>query len=516
MERRIQNLTLKLLIFEIIHGRRTFTDEAAEDLLLLSPQESAWLVTVRKIETAGSTVGDVEPTIRLVHRTITIGSTPSQQKEAEHAIEILCREFCDPARTLFPGRVNANPYLVFTVGVDVNNPIDDIFLRTFLKYSSRFDKTRSGTSKADGIPGWGAAVARVTPSLLGYAGKVMINALKDSSEVNNPAGSNIMSTAGVSAALIAILEHKLDNLIKDGNVGDVTQRDQARPTTTALDHAILAFAGIDKVFTDYKAAGAIAVPGSTRPILESLRDSMSAITREQWQAKVSANNAKYAGGTVATLFLTSLIALGCDMLVPSAVVGLSDSVPQLWRACWQLIPLGSGVGGIYLRNHAEKAVNVASRLSDADMTIHRRLYLMAHDALRSDYHRRPDAAVFARLALDMAALVNPAALEAWEPRLASREDLDRELRLLGRNVTAELVIESWLDTRVFSAAASWVVYPQGRDGVDSGVVNSLDYRPWYPPSSENGGRVEFRSAYDKEPKDFAARSAILTWTLRGT
>lgn len=64
------------------------------------------------------------------------------------------------------------------------------------------------------------------------------------------------------------------------------------------------------------------------------------------------------------------------------------------------------------------------KLNDAGTNIHRRLYLMARDALRSDYRYRPDAAVFARLTADMAALVDPAALEGWAGRPTSIEELE--------------------------------------------------------------------------------------------
>lgn len=53
---------------------------------------------------------------------------------------------------------------------------------------------------------------------------------------------------------------------------------------------------------------------------------------------------------------------------------------------------------------------------------------MVLDALRSDYRHRPDAALFARQALDMAALVDPEALDGWDSRSASIERLDTELR----------------------------------------------------------------------------------------
>lgn len=55
---------------------------------------------------------------------------------------------------------------------------------------------------------------------------------------------------------------------------------------------------------------------------------------------------------------------------------------------------------------------------------------MEHDTLRSSYQHWADAAVSARLALKMASMVNPAALETWHDTIASRANLDRELRLV--------------------------------------------------------------------------------------
>ncbi|KAB5569917.1 metalloprotease [Coniochaeta sp. 2T2.1] len=101
----------------------------------------------------------------------------------------------------------------------------------------------------------------------------------------------------------------------------------------------------------------------------------------------------------------------------------------------------------------------------------------------------------------------PPNVVVWLKALDLAKGANWRVRALARNVTAdkfELSIESWSDTRLFSAAASWVAYPKGKEGVYSGVVNSLDYRTWYPPSQDNGGKVRFPKAYDKEPKVFAA------------
>jgi hypothetical protein len=191
MERRTQNPTLKLLIFETTAGRKTFTDEAAEELLLLFPQESPWCVDIRKIQTPAAPGCGVEPSVhyevslynritmasltlspeqmRLVHRTITIGYTPARLAEAEHAIETLCRDFCDPAGASSPRQVNPNDNLVFTVGVDVNNRMDDIFLRSFLMHSARNAGADCPAWKAKGLASSRDLVAGVAISLLGQA-----------------------------------------------------------------------------------------------------------------------------------------------------------------------------------------------------------------------------------------------------------------------------------------------------------------------------------------------------------
>lgn len=104
--------------------------------------------------------------MRLTHRTITAGYTSACLTEAEAAIEALCRDFCDPAGALSPRLVNPNPNLVFTVGVNVNNKTDDIFLRSFLKHSARGAGTDGGESKAKGIAPWRNLVSGVAPLLV--------------------------------------------------------------------------------------------------------------------------------------------------------------------------------------------------------------------------------------------------------------------------------------------------------------------------------------------------------------
>jgi hypothetical protein len=75
--------------------------------------------------------------MRLVHRTVAYGYTPASQIEVKDVIETLCQDLCDPDGLLSPRRVNPNPNLVFTVGVDPNSPTDDLFLCSFIRHSAR-------------------------------------------------------------------------------------------------------------------------------------------------------------------------------------------------------------------------------------------------------------------------------------------------------------------------------------------------------------------------------------------
>lgn len=103
----------------------------------------------------------------------------------------------------------------------------------------------------------------------------------------------------------------------------------------------------------------------------------------------------------------------------------------------------------------------------------------------------------------------PPNVVVWLKALDLIKGANWRVSAVARNVTAtsfELAIESWSDTRVFSAAASWVAYPQRRDGVYSGVVSTSPGQ--YPPPSENGGKIKFPAAYDREPKVFAAISHL--------
>ncbi|KAB5581204.1 hypothetical protein GE09DRAFT_1085490 [Coniochaeta sp. 2T2.1] len=99
----------------------------------------------------------------------------------------------------------------------------------------------------------------------------------------------------------------------------------------------------------------------------------------------------------------------------------------------------------------------------------------------------------------------------WLKALDISKEANWRVRAVGREVKAEgfeLAIESWADTRLYSATASWVAYPKGQTGVYSGIVNTLDSRGWWPPVAENCGKVTFPTSYDRDPRVFAAISYL--------
>jgi hypothetical protein len=95
-------------------------------------------------------------------------------------------------------------------------------------------------------------------------------------------------------------------------------------------------------------------------------------------------------------------------------------------------------------------------------------------------------------------------------------DLDKghnwRVKAYATNVTAsgfDLNIDTWADTILYSAAASWVAYPKGRDGVASGRVSSSELREWYPPQNLDIKKVKFPAKlFDREPKVFLAISEL--------
>lgn len=75
------------------------------------------------------------------------------------------------------------------------------------------------------------------------------------------------------------------------------------------------------------------------------------------------------------------------------------------------------------------------------------------------------------------------------------------INTLTKNVTADgfdLEINTWNNTRLFSAKSSWIAYPAGKQGVTSGTYSTLDVRGTTPNTLENSKKIDFTSGGFKD------------------
>lgn len=63
----------------------------------------------------------------------------------------------------------------------------------------------------------------------------------------------------------------------------------------------------------------------------------------------------------------------------------------------------------------------------------------------------------------------------------------------------KLHIEGWSDTRICTAAASWVAYPSDKPGIASGSFSTEDTRSWAQPQLYNSAFAAFPSGVFQEP-----------------
>jgi hypothetical protein len=68
------------------------------------------------------------------------------------------------------------------------------------------------------------------------------------------------------------------------------------------------------------------------------------------------------------------------------------------------------------------------------VAVHRQLFATALAVLRTDYRRHPAAPRFAKLAMDMAAFVDPEALAGWDYKAHSLESQSQYLKDLLENM----------------------------------------------------------------------------------
>lgn len=70
-------------------------------------------------------------------------------------------------------------------------------------------------------------------------------------------------------------------------------------------------------------------------------------------------------------------------------------------------------------------------------------------------------------------------------------------------------IDTWADSVLYTAVASWLAYPVDRAGVTSGSFTTLDIRSWAQPQLYNSGHEAFKSGvFEKPPKMFLALNSL--------
>lgn len=72
-----------------------------------------------------------------------------------------------------------------------------------------------------------------------------------------------------------------------------------------------------------------------------------------------------------------------------------------------------------------------------------------------------------------------------------------------------LHIDSWADSILYSAGATWIAFPTGKPGVVSGVYNTQDVRPWNQPTLSTSGTVSFPAgAFQSAPRVLSGLSSL--------
>ncbi|KAG9025085.1 hypothetical protein FS837_005096 [Tulasnella sp. UAMH 9824] len=70
-------------------------------------------------------------------------------------------------------------------------------------------------------------------------------------------------------------------------------------------------------------------------------------------------------------------------------------------------------------------------------------------------------------------------------------------------------IDTWADTILYSAKAGWVAYPEDKDYIVSGTVNTMDVRPWQNPQAQTSKTITFGGTpFLKKPTVFTALNFI--------
>ncbi|KAK4236704.1 hypothetical protein C8A03DRAFT_35394 [Achaetomium macrosporum] len=212
---------------------------------------------------------------------------------------------------------------------------------------------------------------------------------------------------------------------------DTRRSAQATKSATSLNQAISAFAALEKS----SVSGTVdpAQLRTARQHFQRLSNAMVGVAGEHESAKHDRRKAEQCmyALVLVTAVCGALLHPGALALVaaqaPGVALNQSEFLNSVSLSAVASVP---GVASLLALRQRSSAKDAEFKLREAERAMHRKLYLIVLDALRSNYRHHPSAAQFARLTMDMAEAVKSAALENWRPGPNSYGIVDRELNSL--------------------------------------------------------------------------------------
>lgn len=106
----------------------------------------------------------------------------------------------------------------------------------------------------------------------------------------------------------------------------------------------------------------------------------------------------------------------------------------------------------------------------------------------------------------------PPKVIVWLTQLDVRNNANFRVRALVSDITAtgfKLNLDTWADSTLYRASASWIAHPAGKAGVVSGSFSTDDVRSWDKPRLVTSGTTAFpASTFTKPPNVLVALTAI--------
>lgn len=102
----------------------------------------------------------------------------------------------------------------------------------------------------------------------------------------------------------------------------------------------------------------------------------------------------------------------------------------------------------------------------------------------------------------------PPKIVVWLTAFDMKREKYWRVKTYATNITATsftIHIDTWCDSVLYSAAASWIAYPADKENISSGSFNTMDVRRCDSPQPQNSGYVKFgNNTFSKPPRTIMA------------